>query len=136
MVLMQYIVIQGIEIAKQVIYFILMYSSLRFFFLKFVWFLVKGVNFYGATSSYVVSGSDCGRIFFWEKETEHIVQALNGDENGVVNVLEPHPSFPIIATSGLDSNVKIWMPLSDEYNDLKDLPKVRTFQFLKFIFFF
>ena len=28
---------------------------------------VKGVNFYGPRSEYVISGSDCGNIFFWSK---------------------------------------------------------------------
>jgi WD repeat-containing protein 42A len=84
------------------------------------------VNFYGADSSYVISGSDCGRIFFWDKKTEQIVQALVGDVNGVVNVLEPHPSFPILATSGLDYDVKVWSPIGEELNDLKNLPDVIT----------
>lgn len=47
-------------------------------------FTVKGVNFFGPGSQYVVSGSDCGNIFFWHRETEAIVQCMAGDENGVV----------------------------------------------------
>lgn len=46
---------------------------------------VKGVNFYGPRSEFVVSGSDCGNIFFWDKQTEAIVQCVPGDENGVVS---------------------------------------------------
>ena len=72
----------------------------------------------------MISGSDCGRLFFWDKETEKIVQALDADENGVVNVLEPHPCLPILATSGLDNDVKIWTPTNTEYNDLSKLPEV------------
>ncbi|XP_059468707.1 DDB1- and CUL4-associated factor 8 isoform X2 [Neocloeon triangulifer] len=71
---------------------------------------VKGVNFFGPRSEYVVSGSDCGNLFFWDKETEAILQFMHGDENGVVNCLEPHPHVPILATSGLDDDVKIWIP--------------------------
>ncbi len=52
------------------------------------------------------------------------MQCLKGDERGVVNVLETHPSFPILATSGLDSEVKIWQPVASEPNDLKELPEV------------
>ncbi len=40
-------------------------------------------------------------------------------------MLEPHPCFPILATSGLDSAVKIWTPNASEPNDLKELPEVR-----------
>ena len=44
---------------------------------------VKGVNFYGSNSEFIVSGSDCGHIFFWDKEGEDIVHVAKGDENGV-----------------------------------------------------
>lgn len=42
-------------------------------------------------------------------QTEGIVKLMPGDDNGVVNVLEPHPSLPILATSGLDDEVRIMM---------------------------
>ena len=29
---------------------------------------VKGVNFYGPESQFVISGSDCGNIFLWDKQ--------------------------------------------------------------------
>ena len=48
-------------------------------------FLVKGVNFYGPRSEFVISGSDCGHVFLWDKETESIVQLLEGDVAGVVS---------------------------------------------------
>ena len=86
--------------------------------------LVKGVNFYGSTSDFVVSGSDCGRLFFWEKTTQQIVNVIKGDENGAVNVLEPHPNFPVMATSGLDSDIKIWTPTSETPNTLDNLADV------------
>ena len=49
---------------------------------------VKGVNFYGPRSEFIVSGSDCGHIFLWDKETESIVQLLEGDVAGVVRKLQ------------------------------------------------
>lgn len=45
---------------------------------------IKGVNFFGPKSEYIVSGSDCGNIYFWEKNTESIVQCMLGDDKGVV----------------------------------------------------
>ena len=60
---------------------------------------IKGVNFFGPKSEFIVSGSDCSNIFFWHKESEAIVQWMRGDENGIVNVLEPHPIYPVLATS-------------------------------------
>ncbi|CRK96028.1 CLUMA_CG009467, isoform A [Clunio marinus] len=77
---------------------------------------IKGVNFYGPKSEFIVSGSDCSNIFFWHKETEAIVQWMRGDENGIVNVLEPHPIYPVLATSGLDKDVKIWMPSNEDFD--------------------
>ncbi|XP_013778466.1 DDB1- and CUL4-associated factor 8-like [Limulus polyphemus] len=82
---------------------------------------VKGVNYFGLKSEFIVSGSDCGYIYFWEKESEHIVQCLLGDEGGVVNCLEPHPNCPVMATSGLDIDVKIWVPSCEHPPDLSGL---------------
>ncbi|KAL0831609.1 hypothetical protein ABMA28_002387 [Loxostege sticticalis] len=72
----------------------------------------KGVAFFGPKSEYVVSGSDCSYIYIWEKKSEAIVQWMQGDVNGVVNCIEAHPRFPVLATSGLDKDVKIWIPKS------------------------
>ncbi|OQR79013.1 DDB1- and CUL4-associated factor 8-like, partial [Tropilaelaps mercedesae] len=88
---------------------------------------VKSVNYFGLRSEYVVSGSDCGHIFLWDKNTAHIVNFLYGDEGGVVNVLEPNPCAPYLATSGFDHNVKIWAPSADEPPDLKNV-RVHTME--------
>uniref|UniRef100_A0A6I8R8B7 DDB1- and CUL4-associated factor 8 n=1 Tax=Xenopus tropicalis TaxID=8364 RepID=A0A6I8R8B7_XENTR len=85
---------------------------------------VKGVNFYGPRSEFVVSGSDCGHIFLWEKSSCQIVQFMDGDKGGVVNCLEPHPHLPVLATSGLDYDVKIWLPTAKEPTELNGLKEV------------
>ncbi|XP_061189141.1 DDB1- and CUL4-associated factor 8-like [Saccostrea echinata] len=84
---------------------------------------VKGVNFYGPHSEFVVSGSDCGHVFLWDRETESVVQFMEGDDCGVINVLEPHPFAPVMATSGLDHDVKIWAPTAEEPTVLPNLKK-------------
>ena len=43
-------------------------------------FVVMDVNFYEPQSEYVVSGSDCSHIFLWDKQTEEVVQFLQGDD--------------------------------------------------------
>ena len=48
---------------------------------------VKGVNFYGPKSEFVVSGSDCGHIFLWEKSSCQIIQFMEGDKGGVVSMV-------------------------------------------------
>ncbi|XP_065586467.1 LOW QUALITY PROTEIN: DDB1- and CUL4-associated factor 8 [Cyrtonyx montezumae] len=85
---------------------------------------VKGVNFYGPKSEFVVSGSDCGHIFLWEKSSCQIVQFMEGDKGGVVNCLEPHPHLPVLATSGLDHDVKIWAPTAETPTELTGLKEV------------
>lgn len=85
---------------------------------------VKGVNFYGPKSEFVVSGSDCGHIFLWEKSSCQIVQFMEGDKGGVVNCLEPHPHLPVLATSGLDHDVKIWAPTAEAPTELRGLKEV------------
>ena len=41
-----------------------------------------------------------------------------------VNVLEPHPHLPILATSGLDHDVKVFYPTANEAVDTKDVERV------------
>ncbi|KAM7314262.1 DDB1 and CUL4-associated factor 8 isoform X2 [Ixodes scapularis] len=91
---------------------------------------VKGVNYFGLRSEYVISGSDCGYVYLWDKESGHIIHYMHGDEEGVVNCLEPHPSCPILATSGLDEDVKIWVPSCEYPPDMSGL-KMRICQNMK-----
>ncbi|KAM3963639.1 LOW QUALITY PROTEIN: DDB1- and CUL4-associated factor 8 [Aphomia sociella] len=84
----------------------------------------KGVAFFGPNSEYIVSGSDCSYIYIWDKKSEAIVQWMQGDVNGVVNCIEAHPRCPILATSGLDKDVKIWIPKRDEDPDYEGMERV------------
>ena len=47
-----------------------------------------------------------------------------------INVLEPHPHAPVLATSGLDNDVKIWSPTAEHPTKLTGLRKVRLSQVL------
>ena len=40
-----------------------------------------------------------------------------------VNVLEPHPHLPLLATSGLDSDVKLWMSNASEPANMSTLQR-------------
>ncbi|OQD82553.1 hypothetical protein PENANT_c021G02440 [Penicillium antarcticum] len=68
---------------------------------------VKDVNFFGLNDEYVVSGSDSGHIFIWDRKTSHLVNILEGDSE-VVNVVQGHPYEPMIAASGIDNTIKIF----------------------------
>jgi len=52
---------------------------------------IKEANFWG--EEYVLSGSDCGRIFIWDKYSAELVMILQGDKH-VVNCVQPHPFDP------------------------------------------
>nr|CAI5835835.1 unnamed protein product [Callosobruchus analis] len=82
---------------------------------------IKGVNFFGPKSEFIISGSDCGNLYFWERNTEAIVQWVLADDKRVVNCLEPHPQLPFLCTSGLDSDVKVWVP-SHEHPPDPEMP--------------
>ncbi|KAL6766824.1 hypothetical protein ACKKBG_A37510 [Auxenochlorella protothecoides x Auxenochlorella symbiontica] len=69
---------------------------------------VKGVSFLGPDDEWVLSGSDDGHIFIWEREGGKLVALLEGDRH-IVNCLAPHPTLPhVLASSGIDSDVKVW----------------------------
>ncbi|XP_070191323.1 DDB1- and CUL4-associated factor 6-like isoform X2 [Littorina saxatilis] len=73
--------------------------------------MIKEANFWG--NNVVMSGSDCGRIFLWDRDTTQLIMLLEGDRH-VVNCLQPHPFDPVLASSGIDYDVKIWSPLEAE----------------------
>ena len=68
---------------------------------------IKQLNYLGPRDEYVISGSDCGHIFIWDREGV-VVKVMKGDCIGAVNCLSPHPFLPLLVTSGLESNAKLW----------------------------
>jgi len=72
--------------------------------------MIKECGFWG--DNFIVSGSDCGHIFFWNKLTGELVNIIPAD-NHVVNCVQPHPFDPMLATSGIDYDIKLWAPLSE-----------------------
>lgn len=73
--------------------------------------MIKEANFWG--DEFVMSGSDCGHVFVWERDTAKLCMLLEADQH-VVNCLQPHPYLPMLATSGIDYDVKIWAPVNEE----------------------
>ncbi|KAK5101859.1 hypothetical protein LTS08_004318 [Lithohypha guttulata] len=73
---------------------------------------VKDVNYYGLDDEFVVSGSDDGHFFIWDRKTTEVVSVFEGDGD-VVNVVQGHPYEPMIACSGIDSTIKIFGPGGD-----------------------
>ncbi|KAJ3662359.1 hypothetical protein Zmor_006713 [Zophobas morio] len=73
--------------------------------------MIKEATFWG--NDYVMSGSDCGHVFVWDKNTAKLRMLLQADQH-VVNCLQPHPTLPLLATSGIDHDVKLWAPILEE----------------------
>lgn len=64
---------------------------------------VKDVNYFGLQDEYVVSGSDSGHVFIWDRKTAQLVNILEGDGE-VVNVVQGKPPF----SSDADSETDEW----------------------------
>lgn len=85
---------------------------------------VKGVSFFGPGDEYVMSGSDCGRIFIWKKKGAKLVRLMVGDRH-IVNQLAPHPYIPVLATCGIEKTIKLWTPSSKNVTPLpRDAQKI------------
>jgi len=80
---------------------------------------VKEVSFLSPTSAFVASGSDDGRIFIWDKRTGQLRMLMKGD-NEVVNCVQSHPTDMLIATSGIENDIKLWAPKNFEHDELPD----------------
>ncbi|XP_076654830.1 DDB1- and CUL4-associated factor 6 isoform X3 [Halictus rubicundus] len=73
--------------------------------------MIKEANFWG--NDFVMSGSDCGHVFVWEKATAKLCMLLEADHH-VVNCLQPHPYLPLLVTAGTDYDLKLWAPINEE----------------------
>lgn len=66
---------------------------------------LKEAKFIGG-GEYVTTGSDGGMVYIWDKSSGYLVRKLPSDEF-VVNGVSPHPSLPIIATCGIENDIKV-----------------------------
>jgi nuclear receptor interaction protein len=88
---------------------------------------VKDVNYFGLQDDYVVSGSDSGHVFIWDRKTAQLLNILEGDGE-VVNVVQgmlPIPS-PLVGTNDYRAPIRanhggIWHRPHDQ-NILTRLP--------------
>lgn len=85
---------------------------------------VKQVAFFGSRSDWVVSGSDCGHIFLWNTKTGELAKMLHGDPIGAINCFDGHPHYPILASSGLDHDAKLWAPSGERERIIRPVDNV------------
>ncbi|XP_058840274.1 WD and tetratricopeptide repeats protein 1 [Topomyia yanbarensis] len=73
---------------------------------------IKEANYFG-DSNYIVAGSDDGNFFIWERDSGMIASIYQADEL-IVNSVQPHPFVCLLATSGIDHEVRLWSPQAFE----------------------
>ena len=89
---------------------------------------IKEATFLGQRGEYVGAGSDDGNVFIWNKKSGNLVRVLHGDES-IVNCVQWHPTSCTMATSGIESVIKIWEPRpTDEDSELIEKDMVHVCQ--------
>lgn len=86
---------------------------------------IKGVNFLGPNCDYVTTGSDCGNVFIWRKKDGEPMRVVKGDKQ-IVNCVEQHPSEIVVASSGIENDIKVWAPGESENPSLARIDEVET----------
>ena len=100
---------------------------------------IKEAQFLGANERFVMSGSDDGCLYVWDRNTSNIALRRAADAD-VLNCVQAHPANFVIATSGIEPVIKLWRPTDPsyvpaEFNDedlagleplLNQVPAVRT----------
>ncbi|KII73181.1 DDB1- and CUL4-associated factor 6 [Thelohanellus kitauei] len=69
--------------------------------------MLKEAVFWG--KNHILAGSDCGRVFIWDRTEDSISNLLKGDQF-IVNSLAYHPYLPVLVCSGIDSTIKVFKP--------------------------
>ncbi|RVE50822.1 hypothetical protein evm_004571 [Chilo suppressalis] len=74
---------------------------------------IKEASFLGPDAAYIAAGSDDGSLFIWCRKSGNIVRCLRADES-IVNCVQMHPNVMMLATSGIETVVRLWSPRSEE----------------------
>ncbi|KAH8401105.1 hypothetical protein KR009_003115 [Drosophila setifemur] len=70
---------------------------------------IKEASYLGSQGEFIAAGSDDGNFYIWEGDTGKI-RAVYRADSAIVNCVQPHPSICMLATSGIDHDIKIWSP--------------------------
>lgn len=77
---------------------------------------IKEASFYGVQNQCVLGGSDDGHLYVWCALTGRILARLRADDD-IVNCVQAAPQSwgsGLVATSGIDLDVKLWTPHGDD----------------------
>lgn len=73
---------------------------------------IKEANYFGRNGEFIVAGSDDGNFFIWNRKTCKVHSVYKADM-AIVNCVQPHPEICLMATSGIDHDIKIWSPMGE-----------------------
>lgn len=88
--------------------------------------IINEATFWG--KAHIMSGSDCGHVFIWNRFSGKVVHVLQADRH-VVNRVRPHPYEPLLATAGIDYDVKLWIPSPGSEHNINVEEVTHTFLF-------
>lgn len=74
---------------------------------------IKEANFFGQNGEFIIAGSDDGNFYLWERKTNMLRGVYRADK-AIVNCVLSHPTLPLIATSGIDHEISLWSPKTDD----------------------
>ncbi|KAK6029533.1 tetratricopeptide repeat protein, partial [Ostertagia ostertagi] len=60
----------------------------------------------------IIAGSDCGSLLLWERSSGVLVAAWNADQS-ILNIVQPHPTQFMLATSGIEEVIRFWQPMEE-----------------------
>ncbi|CAO1378053.1 unnamed protein product [Diamesa serratosioi] len=87
---------------------------------------IKEANFFGRDGEYIAAGSDDGYLYLWERKTNSLVGVYSADKS-IVNCVQTHPFLCMLATSGIDHEIRLWSPQSIEFPNTRKLEKLDSF---------
>jgi hypothetical protein len=100
---------------------------------------LKSVSFWGPRDEYIVAGSDSGHVWVWdatsgrldgvapEDRSCRVVNFLKAD-NHTCNGVVPHPLAPVLASYGIDNDVKLWASVwgDEEEEEEEEEPQCKS----------
>lgn len=63
---------------------------------------------------FTIYSSDDGNFFVWERRPCNIITNIYKGDTAIVNCVQPHPYICMLATSGIDHEIRIWTPQPEE----------------------
>lgn len=79
--------------------------------------------FGGVDEHFIVSGSENGKVYIWQRETGQLLESLTGHGPGSVNCVAWNPKDPcMFASCSDDHTIRIWEAVSDTESILGGVP--------------